>query len=56
MKDYQKCYKMYCQAKGEINEIPLPYNDWYCLEKQAEEEWDEQGKRSSGRSITTREL
>jgi len=39
MKDYQKCYEMYCEAKREIDEEPLPYEDWLDLEKDAEKEF-----------------
>ena len=39
MKDYQKCYTMYCEAKKDINEEPLYYEDWLHLEKEAEQEY-----------------
>jgi len=45
MKDYKKSYKMYCEAKKDIDEEPLDYEDWFQLEKSAEKEWESQEKQ-----------
>ena len=41
MKNYQECYKIYCEAKRDIKEEPLAYGDWFILEKEAEKEWED---------------
>jgi hypothetical protein len=41
MKTYKECYKLYCQAKRDIDETPLSYEDWKVLEKEARKEYRE---------------
>ena len=40
-RQYKRDYAIYYEAKKEINEEPLPYENWKELEEQAQKEWRE---------------
>lgn len=38
MKDYKEAYRVYCEAKKEIDEKPFSFEEWLKIEKQVEAE------------------